>query len=349
MIYLPPDEDTESLMEFEQNESSHHRVSKSSQRISFQPNTFETFHSTQNCNHIPHKRCSYCKSLCNTPTYRHTSTIVPNLCSFQCRKQNSCPYVSHEFYPLHTSSSKSPTSICHCSEHSTKTHPSFHIAPKTIQEIQSPIEAQIVSPLDKLSVKTKNSIVTATTPVSLPKKHSPKLTLYEIHEKQTKTEANGVIIKKAIILLNSDRNSTNMSSLVNAFRNFNDDDNDFEDLQEIDDVKILDGTELIDKETGVDNLFDCESSSNQKSPTIGAKLIDLLEKVHQDLQVSNQRTVDDSLSSNGNEIDPNCDDNDSNKQIIKQCETGKDLVDACKHLSQVLSSYNQQRNSKKLL
>lgn len=334
-IYLPPEEDNESLPTYEQMKPfQSNEASNPAQKVSFQPHLFKTCHSIENCNHIPHTQYS---QLAKRPANNHISTVASNSHPFPCSKLNS-------YLPLSQRFSFPPVP---CSKSSCMRH--YPLVP-TEQTIEPPIEAPETSPLPTTAV---DSIVTATTPPPcVTTTSSPKVPPCEMCQNQSRSESGGVIIKKAIILFNSaDQNSTNLSSIVDAFRNFNDDDTDFEDLQENDDVQILDGQELIDKEKRFTNLFDHDSSSARKSSAIGFKLLDLLEKVHNDLQTANhinsQYNDDDEFSSNDDPVKHDI--SDSNEPVAKKCATGKDLIEACKSLSKVLSSsYDQQRSIENL-
>lgn len=335
-IYLAPDIDTED----EQIESIYpNGASNPSQTVSCQSDILEAIHSIQKNDQIPHtdyshqRSCSPCAylpaiqtSLPKISTNNQISTVVPN-----SNPLHSCSPQSQNT-PLSPTASAKSTPICQCP--SVEAHPPAN----TISIPLSTVPTSTVLPLPTTTI---SSIVTATTPAPLVTTSNPsKSNLHELCQNHNKTGTCSVMIQKAIILYNGDQNTTNLSSIVNAFRNlnYNDNDNDFEDLQESDDVSILDGKDLL-------------LSPSRKSPSIELKIIDLLEKVHRELQISNQRNSE-SISDDIDDIEPNKEDSkkseqciktirDPNEQNVKKCETGKDFVEACKNLSKTISSYQR--------
>lgn len=363
-IYLAPDKDTENptfdAPTFEQIKSVYPTgTSNPSQTVSLQPDILRAIHSIQKNNQISHtdyfhqRSCSPCAYLpaiqTSSPkisTNNQISTVVAN-----SNPLHSCSPLSQNIPLPSTDSTKSP-SICHCpqftanSSISTVSMPSKTV-PTTAQQqtitpmIKAPYPVHSeTSSIPSLPTTTLSSIVTATTPAPLvlTTTSSPNPTLHELCQNHSKTGKCNVMIKKAIILFNGDQNTANLSSIVNAFTKLNDNDSDFEDLQENDDVTILDGKELL-------------LSISNKSPSIKSKIFDLLGKVHHELQIANQRNSssicdDDYSKSDNDEIEPNKEDGkktrDSNEQNVTECETGKDLVEACKILSKTISSYQRQ-------
>lgn len=375
-IYLAPEEDIESPVIdesiLEQIKSIHPiQTSSPSQTVSCQSDISNGVHSVHKCSQNPHtnfphpKLCTPCVHLPVTPpisTHNQVSSVVPN-----CNPLHSCsPLPLPQSKPFTSTSKTNSSSICHCPAVQTHSPVSAVSMPlKTVQTVNASnlvqCDTSTIPPLSPTA--TTGSIVTATTPAPLVTTTSPSNhTLSALCQNNSKTGPCTVVIKKAIILLNGNENPANVSSIAKAFGELNDNDNDsdFEDLQENDDVTILDGRDLMYKETGID-------SPSKKSPSIGSKIIDLLEKVHHELQISNQRNTesfhDDDYSNDEevgsfsvendciDEIELNTKDinsvHDKNERIpneqknVKKCETGEDLVEACKNLSKTIASYQR--------
>lgn len=181
----------------------------------------------------------------------------------------------------------------------------------------------------------------------------------------------GIVIKNAVILINRGFNTTNISALVNALRQGDDDDHS-NDSQENDDIPDLDGiipTDEWDDENGKSDGTSTQKTQCQsglciqnaivKSSITESKIVDLLEKVYKELQKpkkgrselncdydddfpDDDNDSDDSTASMyGERNDSNVDEDDESN--CSECDTGKDLVEACKHLSKTISSYQGNR------
>lgn len=373
-IYLAPDEDDKDIDEstLEQIKSLLPiETSNPSQTVHYQSDMSDGVHSVYESNHISHSnlshqtQCTPCIHVPHVPvtqpisTHNQISSVVPN-----CNPLHSCPPLPQSI-PLASTSNTKSSSICHCPD--IPTRPPLSTAPIPLSNnvptgnVPNLVQCE-TSTAPTLSTTVTDSIVTATTPAPLvTSTNPPNHTLSELCHNHGKTGPCNIVIKKAIILLNGNQNPANLSSIAKAFSdlNDNDDDNDFEDLQENDDVTILDGRELMSNDTGIDRL------PSKKSPSIGLKIIDLLEKVHHELQISNQRNSEPCLSddySNDEEVGSFSMKNDCNDEIklntkdsahgnhernpneqnnVKKCETGEDLVEACKNLSKTIASYQR--------
>lgn len=377
-IYLAPDQATEdpTVPGFEQINSIYPtEESNLSQTVFCPPDFCKATHSIQKNDQIPHTVqthqlpcASYTYSSATqpkSPTYDPTSTVVPNSNAFEYPKLNSCLPLSQNI-PLSPNVNSNSSPSCHCPSNTinspiytesipsstvpTTTTTQQAIVPtiKAAEPTSSEISETLLPPLSTTAI---NSIVTATTPAPLAETttSSSNLTLSNLCQNDNKTEKCGVFIKKAILLFDINQSSTSLASIVNVFKNLRDnDDVDFEDLQENDDVKILDGKELIDKEKDIDFHFGNDSTS-KKPPSKASKIIDLLEKVYHELRISNQRNSNSCSGNNSfpdgedesNKDDKNDSIRNSNEQNVRECATGRDLIEACKSLTKTISSYQR--------
>lgn len=320
--------------------------------------------------------CAHSPVTQTVSTHNQISTVVPN-----CIPPHSCPPLQpNNPLPLN-SNTKSPSichcPLIPAHPPVSVVPMPLNTVPTPTQQTNAtnPVncETSTVLPLPNTS---PSSIVTATTPPPLVTTPSlPNPTLSALCQSHNNTGACNIVIKKAIILLNGGQNTTNLPSIAKAFSNLNDNDDDsdddFEDLLENDDVTILDGSkDLMLNETGIDSSVGSGNES-KKSSSIGLKIISLLEKVHHELQISNKYKTDsfhyddysddadgdeapisiendyhDEIEHNttldsehANQYDRNV--RNPNEQNVKKCETGEDLVEACKNLSKTISSYQQ--------
>lgn len=372
-IYLAPEEDID--------ESTLEKIksilpigtSNPSQAVSYQSDISNSVHSAHTSSSVPHTNfphqqpCAPCTPCVHLPvtqpisTHNQISSVVSN-----CNPLHSCPPLPQSIPLVSPSNTKSPSISC---SPGIPTYPPVSAVPmpsNTVPTINAPNLVQCeTSTIPPLTTATPDSIVTATTSAPLATTASPSNhTLSELCQNHNKTGACSIVIKKAIILLNGNQSPANLSSVAKAFSNLNDNDNDndFEDLQENDDVTILDG-----RDAGIDSPIGAGSTSN-KSPSIGLKIIDLLEKVHHELQISNQRNTEPSYDddySNDEEVgsfsfENDCNDeielntkdsgnsahdkterNPSEQKTVKKCETGEDFLEAFKNLSKTIASYQQ--------
>lgn len=355
-IYLAPDEDDKDIDEstLEQIESILPiETSDPSQTFTHQSDMSNGFHSVhKSSDQIPHQaQCTPCAHVPVTQpisTHNQLSSVVPN-----CNPLHSCPPLPQSIPLASTSISKS---FSNCHNPDIPAHSPVSTAPITLIDTVPTINVPNLvrcetSTVPPLPTSTTGSVVTATTPAPLvTTTNLPNHTLSELCQNHGKPGPCNIVIKKAIILLNANQNPANLSSIAKAFSDLNDnvDDNDFEDLQENDDVTILDGRALMGNGTGIDSL------TSKKSPSIGSKIIDLLEKVHHELQISNQYISEPSDDYSNDEevgsfsVESDCDDeiefnaNHPNEQNnVRKCETGEDLVEACKNLSKTIASYQR--------
>lgn len=223
-------------------------------------------------------------------------------------------------------------------------HPTSHTP---IRELSTP-----VTTITESSINTNPSSsvspppTTTTTSNSITTENLPMTT----NCASNSTEGNrkcGIFVKEAIIVMSPGFGTKNISALVGELAKSDDeeenDDNEEEDENSPQnlDFSTFDGLK------SSNGLF--IQNASVKSSGTDPKLIDLLEKVYNELQKpKNADNADDEVAiEDFNEYDgagnawDDPDDYKTSETKCNKCENGHDLVEACKSLSKTISSYQQ--------